>query len=76
MRRTDIDEIRKQIYDLAEKMKAEASYDDDVWEVMDDAQRIMNICDDIESYLDNDPDEWSRTERDLNAWLDRLQRVS
>jgi hypothetical protein len=74
MRKATVDELRKQIYDLAEAMKAEASYDEDLWEVMSEAQRIMDACDNVEVYLE--PDDYEETLRDVGRWLDAQQRVS
>ena len=74
MSRATINELRKEIYDLAEEMKAEASYDDDLWEVMGYARQIMSACDDIEAYLE--PDDYEETLRDVGLWHDAQQRVS
>ena len=57
-------------------MKAEASCGDGDVEIMTEAQHIMNGCDEVGAYLDDDPADYDATMRDLNDWLDRLQRVS
>lgn len=71
MKKAKVDELRKQIYDLAEVMKTEASYDEELWEVMDEARRIMDACDTIEAYLEDDPADYEATKRDVSRWLDR-----
>jgi hypothetical protein len=75
MDRAKIAELCALVYDMAEEIKAEASYDDGDDEIMNAADRIMSYCDDIEDYLEDDPADYEATMRDLNNWLDRLQRI-
>ena len=67
-----IDEITDQLVVL--KGKVEDDY------IYREIGKVESQMDDIRSWLEDDekedPEAWSRTERDLNAWLDAQQRVS
>lgn len=76
MDKSKIDDLRKRIYDLAVELKSQVSYGDDGWEIYDEAQSIMNACDNIKSYLDDDPAAYEATMRDLNMWLAAKQGIA
>lgn len=59
MNRNYINELRKQIYDLAEELKAEVNGEH--YEIAKEAKNIMNACDEIESWLDDDPADYEAT---------------
>ena len=66
MNRTTINELRKQIYDLAEELKAEVNGEH--YEIATEAKNIMNACDEIETWLE--PDDYEATIHETKIWLD------